>query len=305
MNKAFSVGFSMEGQFRSQNYQEDYSSRAIYNSPDTVIFPPVANSQQSYLITYIHAGIRFKGGVSYNAGEHHLGLLITSPLLHLYGKGTLYADNVVSDVNSGGLNFNLLANTRQSGLSTRWKVPLSLGLGYAYDYNADGQLYFSAEYFNKVGNYNIITPRNDYFIRPDTGDANQSTADLLKFKDAHKAVVNFAVGMSFRLKPGVLGYWSIRSDFNYVDKSLDNDAEGFRSNISVWDNWHMQFGANVKRRKFNLRPGLLLSYGSSNKYMQSINFDNPKDTNLLVGEPHMVHAHRFAVGLMFAYIHNL
>ncbi len=49
----------------------------------------------------------------------------------------------------------------------------------------------------------------------------------------------------------------------------------------------MQLGANVKRRKFNLRPGLLLSYGASNKYMQAINFDNPKDTNLLVGEPHM------------------
>ncbi len=144
LNKAFSVGFSMEGQFRSQNYQEDYSSRAIYNSPDTVIFPPVANGQQSYLVTYVHAGIRFKGGLSYNAGDHHLGLLITSPLLHLYGKGTLYADDVVSDVNAGGLNFNLLASARQSGLSARWKVPLSLGLGYAFDYNADGQLYFSA-----------------------------------------------------------------------------------------------------------------------------------------------------------------
>ena len=102
-----------------------------------------------YLLSYIHVGIRFKGGLSYNTGGHHLGCTVTSPLVHLYGKATLYADEEVNDLNLGGIPLNLLANTRQTGLGARWKLPLSLGLGYAYDYSPGGQIYVAAEYFNK------------------------------------------------------------------------------------------------------------------------------------------------------------
>lgn len=77
------------------------------------------------------------------------------------------------------------------------------------------------------------------------------------------------------------------------------------ANTSDWNLWHLQLGANVKKRKFNLRPGLLLSYGTTNKYMQPVNYDNPHEDNFLLGDPHQVKASRFSAGLMFSYIHNL
>jgi hypothetical protein len=66
----------------------------------------------------------------------------------------------------------------------------------------------------------------------------------------------------------------------------------------------MQLGSNFKKRKFNLRAGLLLTYGSTNQFKQSINFDNPNESNLLEGELGLTKASTFSAGLMFAYIHN-
>ncbi|MHA4808015.1 hypothetical protein ACX0G9_07905 [Flavitalea flava] len=307
LNSAFSAGFTVEGQVRVQNYNQNFSSRALYNQGTDTIFPPVASVEGTYLANYTHLGIRFKGGLSYNASGHHLGLLITAPILRVYGKGIIYGDEVINDLKLliGGLSANFLASTRQTGVNARFKTPLSLGLGYAYDYNARGQIYFAAEYFDKIGDYNIMTPRNEYFIRPDTGNNNESTAAILKFKDAHKSLVNFAVGINFPLTSSVLGYCSLRTDFTYADTSLYKSSDGIQANTSNWNIWHMQLGANLKKRKFNLRVGLLLSYGKTNKYLQPYNFDNPNEGNTLQGDPHLVPANHFAGGLLFSYIHNL
>jgi hypothetical protein len=304
LSENWSAGFSMEGQIRNQNYMESYDARALYNIATDTLFPPIANVTSDYQLNYTHVGIRFKGGLSYNARRHHLGLLISSPLIHLWGKGTLYADNEISDLKQGPLIFNLLANTRQTGLVPRWKVPLSLGLGYAYDYNDLGQIYFAAEYFAGINTYNVITPRNDYFIRPDTGSNNSGTADLLRFRDQRKAVLNVALGYSFPVQDKVQGYIAIRTDFTYTDDKHNTNTD-YMANTSDWNLWHLQLGTNFKKRKFNLRPGLLLSYGTTNKYMQPVNYDNPHENNFLTGDPHLVKASRFSAGLMFSYIHNL
>lgn len=304
VNKALSAGFSAEGQVRRQVYNTNFSSRALYNVPDS-LFPPIASSQETYLVSYTHIGLRFKGGLSYNAGRHHLGLLATLPLIHLYGRATLYADEEINDLMLGGGPFNLLANTRQTGVSTRWKSPFSLGLGYAYDYGDEGQVYVSAEYFTKVGDYNVVTPQNSYFIRPDTGSNNSVTSAVLKFKDAHRALVNVAVGVSFRLREAVLGYCAFRTDLTYADPSLYKDDEGTEANTSYWNNYHLEFGVNVKKRKFNFRPGISLSYGMTNKYMQPYNFDDPHESNFLSGDTHLTKATHFSGGLMLSYIHNL
>jgi hypothetical protein len=306
LNSAFSAGFTAEGQVRKQTYNEAFSSRALYNSGTDTLFPPVASVQQNYLATYTHIGVRFKGGLSYNASGHHAGLLITSPLLHVYGKGTIYADDEINDLRVvGNTALNFLANTRQTGLKARWKIPMSLGLGYAYDYSSRGQVYVAAEYFQKVGDYSIMTPKSSYFVRPDTGNNNATTTSDLTFKDAHRALVNFAIGLSFPINPTVLGYCSVRSDLTYADKSLFPNDDGHAANTADWNNWHMQAGANLKKRKFNLRAGLLLSYGVTTKYMQPLNFDDPNEENTLLGDPHNVRASRFSAGLLFSYIHNL
>jgi hypothetical protein len=305
LNEHWAMGFWVEGLFRKQNYFQDFTSRALYNVTGTdTVFPPIASTQVLYQVNASSIGLHFKWGLSYNQGIHHLGLLLSSPMVHVWGKSTLYSDAEINDLVVGGVNFNFLANSRQTGLGANYKVPYSIGLGYAIDYSEKGQVYVSAEYFGALGQYNVITPKNNSFIRPDTGDINSTTSDLLKMVDQHNAVVNVSVGVSFPLQKEVMGYASFRTDFTYANDSLMNDGN-HTPNISNWNLWHLALGANIKRRKFNLRPGLLLSYGTTNKSMQPINFDDPHENNYLEGSPHYITAGRWSAGIMFSYIHNL
>ncbi len=304
VSSKLALGLSFNVNFRKQSYLLDYRSRALINS-GSQFGPPVVNVSEFYQAHNTNASLGIKAGLAYDlAPNQHLGLLISAPFIHLWSKADILSDNVVNNLQLvPGDTVYLLANTKQTGLKSKWKMPLSIALGYTYDFTG-GQLYFAAEYFMKVSEYNVITPRNDYFIRPDTAN-NVYTASLLKMKDARKAIVNFSLGASFLIKDAVTGFCSLRTDFNYASDDLYSNTDGYKINTANWNLYHAQIGANFKKRKFNLRSGLLVSYGSTKNYDQGINYDNPNEGNLLIGDIGKTKATRFSVGLMIAYIHNL
>lgn len=306
LSPKFTAGISIEPQFRKQNYFENTDNKTLLNVNNDSIFPPLVSFGSYYSVNYTHVGIRFKAGFSYNENNHHLGLLITSPLLRLWSNATLLSDITINNIKfiPDAPALSLLANSRQENLKVAWKTPVSIALGYTYDYGK-GQIYVATEYFSKISQYNAIYPRDGAFLRPDTGNNNNTTQSTLRLKDAHKQVINFALGVSFPVKENVYGYCSARTDFTYADNSLFSDDQGATSYTSYWNNYHMQVGANFKKRKFNLRTGLLFTYGHTNSYEQPIDFTNPKDTNLLLGTPGLTKATHFAVGFMMAYVHNL
>ena len=305
VSEAFSLGLSAEGQYHKQRFEIDDSQRVFINTPTTSALPPFSNVQESYLANYYNIGIKFKAGISYNVAASHFGLTVSSPLLHIKGSGNILSDNVISDLKTGPTDtINLLASSRQTKLKEQWKMPISIAGGYAYDYGK-GQIYVSAEYFSSISEYNVITPTNSYFIRPNAAN-NQFTSDLLKLKDARKAITNFGIGVSYLLKPNVMGYLSARTNFSYAGKSLFSEEDaGYPVYTTYYNNIHWQLGANFKKRKFNFRTGLLFGYGFTNKYEQYINYDTPHENNFLTGEPRATSQSHLSVGLMFAYIHNL
>lgn len=300
----FAIGLSMEGQIRKQFYKLDLNSRALVNTGPDTLFPPLVNVSQSYQNSNRTVGGQFRLGFSYELSEaHHLGLVISSPLINVSGSATLLADYVVNNLKIGPINFRLLGNTRQEKLKSVWKMPLSIASGYIYHYKK-GQLYIAAEYFGKVKEYRVVSPRPEIFTRPDTS-GQSATPILLQFKDARKAILNVALGVSWAIKPLLTGYFSLRTDFSYADRSLFEDNEGYIVNTSCWDNYHCQVGANIIKKKFSLRTGILLTYGHSGKFLQNINFDHRNESNLLLGDVHTTTATHFLAGLMVSYIHNL
>ena len=302
------IGASLELPIRKQSFDLEYSGRALQNLPtgSDVLFPPLTNTESVYRVDYTQVSLKPKIGIAYNQARHHFGLLVTLPLTPIFSQGTLMSDNVVTDLRLTPTTdpINFLANTRQEKLKTNYKTPLSIAAGYSYDFRRS-QFYVSAEYFAKINDYNVLTPRNDYFIRPDTGSANTSTQALLKFKDVRKAVVNVAAGFSFPVKPSVTGYVSVRTDFSYADEKSFADEDGYVSYTTNWNTYHAQIGANIRRPKFSFRPGLLLSYGTTNKYKPEVNFDTPNESNLLLGDPVNAKANHIVIGLLLSYIHNL
>ncbi|QJB37415.1 hypothetical protein HF324_05930 [Chitinophaga oryzae] len=300
LDRHWAIGFMAEGQSRSQHYSENFLSRALVNSNQPTL--PITSNEGKYQVDYTHFGFKLRAGLSYETGKHHLGLLLSSPLIHAWGRGRLLSDNAISNVHFiVDEPLNLLASTRQTKLDTRYKTPLSVAAGYAYDYSK-GQFYVAAEYFLKVKEYTILAPTSDLFVRPDTGNSIIRASELLKMREARKAVFNVAVGVSYRIKPQLTGFCSLRTDFNYGERTY---TDGTAPNTATWDNYYCQLGVNIKRSKYNLRTGLFLGYGRTGSYEQFINFDHPQENNLLTGERGMVPASRMTAAVMVAFIHNL
>jgi hypothetical protein len=251
-------------------------------------------------------GIQFKAGLAYSAGRHNLGLMVSSPLVHLWGKGSIISDNTLTNIQDAYSKdfYNFMASARQENLKARWKMPLSIAAGYSYDYGR-GQLYFATEYFLSVKEYNVLTPRNEAFVRPDTGDNSVLTTSVLRLHDARKSVINFAAGVSYNLKPSITAYCAVRSDMSYADQKEFLSLSGYEAYTTHWNNFHLALGANFKRQKFNFRTGFLLAYGRTSNYPQDVNYDEPNENNLLQGNLIPASAHWFSAGFMLSYIHNL
>lgn len=306
LNEHLAVGITAEGHLNNQDYFENYSSRALVNSDTDFITQPVTSLQGTYEITYWHAGLRFKAGLAYEAGRHHLGVLIRSPMISVKGRAILSSDLLISNLRlpAAGVSLNMLANGRQTALPVTYKMPLSIALGYSYDYSK-GQLYFALEHFLRISNYNIITPRNASFIRPDTGSNNAETQELLQFSEERSSVTNVALGWSYLFKKNMMAFVSLSTDFTFVpDKRSDPDYSGQEPYTLSWNTYNCQVGGSFRRQRMHMRAGLLFSYGQGNQYLQPINFDNPNEENLMLGNPVRTKASFFSAGLMLSYVHN-
>ena len=299
------VGLSLAGPVRKQSFDISYSGRALFNVPGNtdLLLPPITNSETVYRVDYTQISLQPKLGLAYNANRHHVGLLATLPIVKLYSKGTLVNDLVLTNLrlSPNSEPYNLLASTRQTKLQTNYKTPLSMAGGYSYDYGR-GNIYVSAEYFAKLPEHNVVTAHDPLFIRPDTTSSLQG---LAKFKDIRKAIMNVAVGVSFPVRPDVQGYASVRTNFSYADEKSFADEDGYASYTTNWNIYHAQFGANIIRKKSSIRPGVLLSYGTTNKYRPEVNFDTPNESNQLLGNPVDARVNHVVVGLLLSYIHNL
>jgi hypothetical protein len=286
LNNKWSVGLMAEGRLRSQDFFQDINSRAYANPTDPTVLPELVNVETSYELTYLHMGLRFKLGAARESGRHHWGFLLTTPMLTLWGRGSLSSDIIVNNLRypPSFTKTNLLANGQQNGLKAKYKEPASLAISYAYDYGY-GQLSITAEYFEPVNFYNIITPRNESFIRPDNPDNRAYTADILKFSDERKQVLNIGIGASYFINPELTAFLSLQTDHTYA---YSEDINGFYPYVTNFNTYHAQVGGNFKRKKLNLRAGFLLSYGTSPNYLQPVNFGNPNEDTLMLGDAQQV-----------------
>lgn len=303
----FSAGITLEGNRHTQTLDQDYYARVLIN-PLTGTPYTLVGIDASYYVSYATLGLIPKTGFAWNSGKSSAGVTVTFPLIDFGGKGLLLADNVIYNLDISGTGnepLNFFANTRQDNLKAHWKAPLSIAAGFTQDFNK-WQLYIAAEYFNRIKEYNIIKPRQEYFLRPDTGNTDIFTADLLKFKDARKAVLNVAAGFKYAFSEKYNFYFSARSDNTYHDDKLYADStDGVIPNTSKWNLYHLQLGLNLKKQKFNLRGGIYSSFGFTKHYQSRINFDNPSENNFLLGLPISTKANYFSIGLMISYVHNL
>lgn len=271
---------------------------------NSTLFQKLVTVSEFYVANSLTLNLQLKAGLTYSFNEkNHLGIMVSLPNIHLQGKSDILAEYAVNNLRITGIEVFLLGSTRQTKLNSIWKRPLSISAGFTHNYKG-GEIYIASEYFNKVTPYSIIQPRDEAFIRPDTSTIKVFSASQISFKDAGKSLLNFSVGVSFPLKNEMKGFLSARTDFSYAGKELFENNNGFRASSANYDMYHFQGGANIKKKKFNLKAGILLSYGQNKAHKQLVNFDNPSELNFLEGNTINVTASKFSAGFMLAYVHN-
>ncbi len=103
----------------------DFTARAMMNpaGPDTIL-APITTVSEDYTASFRQAGVRAKIRMAWELTDnHHMGLLVTTPVLRLGGKGTVFSNIEVSNLYLGGATINLLASSRQNRPAVRLEKP--------------------------------------------------------------------------------------------------------------------------------------------------------------------------------------
>lgn len=232
------------------------------------------------------------------------GITLTLKSLSMFGNGKVAGDETVSNIKSVTTNelFDFVANDRQEKLKTKYKPPLSVALGLSHNFNCS-QLHFSAQYFGKVEEYNIIPAKSAAFARPADAYPDFTSDEFLRVRTAAKSVFNFAIGYEYALKPAVDLDFSFRTNQRFYDKNLLTER-GIKPDLSSWDIYHATAGTTIKKGRSQMSIGLLYSFGTDNDRAQNDNLENPSEGNFLQGSTTIVKAKYSSIGLLLGFTFN-
>ena len=195
-----------------------------------------------------------KIGASFEWDEFRLGFTLTTPSLDLFGSGhtVTNAGFVRSDTADGTFQSELGANY-QENLDANFRSPLSIagGLSYRFGKKDRGAVHFTAEYFSRQKQFDVLTPEPFQV---------QTTGDVITKKYTHEGdpVFNWGVGGEYRASDILAFYCAYITDYSY----RPNDAD-FQEEISVssWDIQHVTFGSAFTIRTLDFTLGLSYGWG--------------------------------------------
>jgi long-subunit fatty acid transport protein len=314
INDHWSLGLTNQITYRSHNYNKNELSRMILNNA----FSSLVSTSESQSIEYTHLRYAPKLGFSFVSGRWSAGVAIVSPSINLGGSGT-----IARDINASYLLVNLEpnpnlppnfsrisldANDRKTKLSTVYKSPLSISAGFAY--RAPRTLIaVSAEWFDKISLYNIMSPEGEVFKRPAT--LNLDSKKFLELNASNKSVTNFAVGVEHALSDKVSLSTGFRTNNSFYDKVFDdriNDRNKRNVNnnplnldISSWNIYHVVIGGTFKQERRDLSIGLNFSWADEGAIKQFANFDQPTESTFLLGQKLTTTADFFSYGILLGY----
>jgi hypothetical protein len=240
-----------------------------------VLASPTQNATTSLSRKYSFTvySVLMKMGVYYDGRPFSLGLAVTTPSLAVAGSGSVRAGSTIfnQDVNGNGDLETVLAVLDEENQSARYRTPFAISVGASW--KADTRtVYFSAEWYNKVAPFNPI--ESDPIAAKFR--AQSMEPDLLI---ESKPVLNFSVGLEQRLSSRAILYFSALTDFSAIAESKD-----VLISMADRDLFHITAGSSLTISRLTLTTGLGIVYGKESSG-QSINFFNPHESNILLGDP--------------------
>ncbi len=210
-----------------------------------------------------------KIGASFEWEEFRLGFTLTTPSLDLFGSGHTVANAsfIRSDTANGSFQTELAADYQQN-LDANFRSPISIagGLSYRFGKADRGAVHFTAEYFSRLKQFDVLTPKPF---------ESQTTGDVVTRKYTHEAkpVFNWGIGGEYRQSDILAFYGAYITDYSYR-----SDDANFREEISTshWDIQHVSFGSAFTIRTLDFTLGLSYGWGldKANRLIDFSDFDS-------------------------------
>ncbi|WP_230981461.1 OmpP1/FadL family transporter [Echinicola salinicaeni] len=255
-----SVGTSVFVSKLSSSKGNIYNIRALDNNGDVSVYEYNRNYQiQSY-------GLLAKFGLAYTLDDWNLGLTITTPRILISGKGKYNFYNYFSFPPENEIN-DIYANSYQDDLDIKLKTPFSIGFGAGYMLSKKNIIHFSAEYFHRVKNFDVLK------AEPHNMQSQPDSTINFSLIDGYKSILNIGMGGEWYLNENISLYGSISTDFN----SSPKEVYSFVSQMPIASNMefdadylHIAVGTLVTIKGADFTLGATHTGGKSN-YSQPVN----------------------------------
>ncbi len=275
-----SIGLGNYGSYRSFHTDTYMATRAVSLDTVNVLTRRMANYTEMKYIELKNIRTVLKLGVSGEWDKFKAGLTVTSPSMNVFGWSTVMEDLTVNNMNMLGIDslISFVASDRQEGLKSTYKTPLSVAIGLEYTLQKT-LLSVTAEWFDRVGVYSMVTPEDKDLVQPD-GFFSLSSSDLLQVKDYKRSLVNVAVAFEQPLSKRLFVAGSFRTNQSFSNHdSLGN----MRVNFTDWNIYHAVMGITRKNEKSDLSIGLAYGFGRARNVRQWANLTEPTEQRLLTG----------------------
>lgn len=274
-----SVGITNFLALRHQRATETALARAINRQLFTA-----ASADASSSVEFTDVRALWKLGVAADFEPVKFGLTVTTPSVDLFGDGTSARDLTFQnlDFQGTGTPLSVVADDRQDSLDANFRSPTSVAGGFEVPMSNDTKIGVTAEWFDKLNSYSVLSPKSRDFLRP-SGVLLLDSADFLRLSHASDSVINYGIGVESAFTQKFTGILSLRTDFEaFKDAGED---QGLSLGTSNWDIYHATIGGIFKGEHSDLGIGLVYSFGHNDNMSQPVNFADPSEQNFLLGTP--------------------
>ena len=277
LGKKMGIGIGSFVSYRFLRYQMSMNTSAIGLDNN---YQTVAKSDS--LLNYFtnNASWVMKVGWVYHGEKNNLGLTVTSPSVHLWGKGRMEYSVFYTDQFGISVPFSNVFLNRQN-LVSNYKYPFSIALGYSRSFKKS-RFHFSGEYFSKINPYLTIAMKNrDFSINQ--SDVIIGGEYVEGLEEAKKEVFNVALAYEYYLKGTTELLLGFCTDFNSSKRNWENISKvSYNLQQDNFDLYHLSVGIGFQHHQNNIAVGL--SFSTADERSNSLaNFQKPTYQSKLFG----------------------
>lgn len=211
---------------------------------------------------YKNFNLLWKAGFGINLDRLTFGLTVTTPGVHITGKGSSLVDVAVNgiDLNGNGQEDALFAADYQKDVSAQFHWPWSVGAGFSYRIGKH-RVHFSAEWFDAVKKFNVLNTK-DFIIQSN----GQTTSNIVD--NEFRSIINYGVGWEIFFKERLSGYASFITDYSAAVPGTQTNLA-----ISFWDVYHLSAGAAFTLGRWEFTLGASYAFGKD-RLERTVEFPN-------------------------------